>query len=303
MKEDGKMISYRNFAANIITRHCQAFLKSRKGVMSGNSAAALHDLRVVSRRLRNAFWVFRDLFCPLELQKWRQRIRDINIISGEARDYDIDIGFISGFKNDFKREDDREILENILCRLRWKRAFLDKKILAFLEEMEKEDIIGAIIDFLEDVPFVQNGRNKLFKTAKKRISKRLKAMLIFERYVRHPSEVTKLHEMRIAAKHVRYTLETFREFFGKKIDGFIQSAACIQSTLGDFHDYDIWVKKLSEFKGAQENKKSAVILSRVEKKCETIRSKAYDQFMKSWRKYQKEKLWDRLRDFLSSHDR
>jgi acetylornithine deacetylase len=74
-------------------------------------------------------------------------------------------------------------------------------------------------------------------------ARRILAVRIAEYYshapaVAHEDAIEPLHEMRISAKRLRYTLELFREVFGG--DGARQLAAIkeIQEALGQIHDHD-----------------------------------------------------------------
>jgi len=48
-----------------------------------------------------------------------------------------------------------------------------------------------------------------------------------------------LHELRIAAKRLRYTLELFHETFGDEGERQIERVKAIQEALGDLHDCDV----------------------------------------------------------------
>ncbi len=53
--------------------------------------------------------------------------------------------------------------------------------------------------------------------------------------------------MRIAAKHLRYTLEALEPLYGEEIKNTIQSMRKIQDELGEIHDCDVWVNDLPVF--------------------------------------------------------
>jgi hypothetical protein len=55
-----------------------------------------------------------------------------------------------------------------------------------------------------------------------------------------------LHELRIAAKRLRYTLEMFREVFGAIGDVQIDRVKNIQEALGDLHDCDVRIELIED---------------------------------------------------------
>ena len=52
------------------------------------------------------------------------------------------------------------------------------------------------------------------------------------------------HEMRIAAKRLRYALEIFAPCFGEEAEAARRAAKGLQSALGDLHDCDIMLPKV-----------------------------------------------------------
>jgi CHAD domain-containing protein len=52
------------------------------------------------------------------------------------------------------------------------------------------------------------------------------------------------HDMRIAAKRLRYVLEIFASCLGKEADQARRAAKALQSVLGDLHDCDLMLAKV-----------------------------------------------------------
>jgi CHAD domain-containing protein len=73
---------------------------------------------------------------------------------------------------------------------------------------------------------------------------RLDEMYAWNVYVNDPYNVHELHNMRIAAKRLRYTLEIFEETFPQEGAQIIQEITQIQEELGAIHDSDVMVALL-----------------------------------------------------------
>lgn len=58
-----------------------------------------------------------------------------------------------------------------------------------------------------------------------------------------PDAATAQHDMRIAAKRLRYALELFAPCFGDEAEAARRAARDLQSVLGDLHDCDIMLPK------------------------------------------------------------
>lgn len=77
--------------------------------------------------------------------------------------------------------------------------------------------------------------------ARKIVATRTDEFFALAPFLADPTNVTELHDMRIVAKRLRYTLELFADALGP------DSAACIdrikefQAVVGDIHDHDVHV--------------------------------------------------------------
>ena len=71
------------------------------------------------------------------------------------------------------------------------------------------------------------------------ISARVQELLQWEPYLKDPMRVMELHQMRIAAKRLRYTLELFGPALGGALPPAIERIKVLQDLLGDIHDLDV----------------------------------------------------------------
>jgi hypothetical protein len=84
---------------------------------------------------------------------------------------------------------------------------------------------------------IHPGRS-LRENAAKVVALRLEEVLQWRPALEDPTLVTELHNMRIAAKRLRYAFETFQACFpGSK--GILKDLTEIQENLGDIHDLDV----------------------------------------------------------------
>jgi len=68
-----------------------------------------------------------------------------------------------------------------------------------------------------------------------------------EPFVEQPERVEELHQMRIAAKHLRYALEALSSLHEGRLAPPIAVARALQKRLGEIHDCDVWIAFLPEF--------------------------------------------------------
>jgi hypothetical protein len=96
----------------------------------------------------------------------------------------------------------------------------------------------AVEDIDPDAPVIDNARRVL--------AVRIAEFYSFEPIVSHPELSVALHDMRISAKRLRYTLELFRPHFGKAGERQIERVKAIQELLGTLHDYDVRIDLIGD---------------------------------------------------------
>jgi hypothetical protein len=82
-------------------------------------------------------------------------------------------------------------------------------------------------------------------------ARRILAVRIAEYYafapiVAHPELASELHDLRIAAKRLRYTMELFRAQLGKVGERQIERARAVQEALGTLHDHDVRIALIGD---------------------------------------------------------
>jgi CHAD domain-containing protein len=119
----------------------------------------------------------------------------------------------------------------------------------------------------------------------------------------NPFEVETLHELRIAAKRLRYALELFQQCWGRSISGYAKRVARIQGALGNLHDCDVWIEGLSKHiinarKHKQHDQVAALmwLLNHLVK----LRTKHLRQAFARWREWETHEASEKLRAALSN---
>ncbi|GAC1386922.1 MAG: hypothetical protein NVSMB33_16480 [Ktedonobacteraceae bacterium] len=82
---------------------------------------------------------------------------------------------------------------------------------------------------------------------------RLEDMYAWAKYVDNPYYVHELHDMRIAAKRLRYTLEIFEEVLPDACKPLLKEVEQIQEELGTLHDSDVMIALLRPCLGSQDS--------------------------------------------------
>ena len=165
--------------------------------------------------------------------------------------------------------------------------------------------------------------------ARRVIETRLGEMLSFAPWVEDPANVEEIHNLRIAAKRLRYSLELFRFALPSGTGALIDEVKEIQEHIGDMHDADVMIERVLEIiTNDVERRKarlldiaSAVNRGTVAQRHQRLRSamtnrstprdevafftliahraddrdRAYDQFLVAWRRMEETDFPTRLR--------
>jgi CHAD domain len=86
---------------------------------------------------------------------------------------------------------------------------------------------------------------------------RLEELFSWESYVDNPYHIQELHNLRIAAKRLRYTFEVFEDVLPVASKDIVKELTQIQDELGVFHDTDVMIALLRLCLGGQD---SAVVV-------------------------------------------
>ncbi|MGI4789625.1 MAG: CHAD domain-containing protein [Janthinobacterium lividum] len=146
--------------------------------------------------------------------------------------------------------------------------------------------------------YAVNPQESLRSNAPLMLHTRLEELYQFAPYISDPTKVEELHNMRIAAKRLRYTLEIFAPCFsGKDFTKLYEQAKSIQEQIGEIHDRDVRGPLLQAFLEARAGDRPEIRpgLERLVRSQQTERAKLYRQFISYWNKLQKQGF---KRDFL-----
>ena len=88
--------------------------------------------------------------------------------------------------------------------------------------------------------------SRLGGAARRIAAQRIADMLQFDEAVRDPANIRELHDLRIAAKRLRYTLEVLGGALGPAAAAVEDEARALQDVLGEVHDCDVLAPRLQK---------------------------------------------------------
>lgn len=312
--------SYYLFGLEALQERLPALAQEIDGVRAAEDIECVHRMRVASRRVRNALALFGEDLPQKQFDSWRVDLRRITRALGAARDTDVQIARVEEFLRGTDDEQLRAGIERLLLRLRQQREYLQVAIVKTLDRLEDKHILENMYETLHEL--LVHGRvyeietlpSDLTDRARAAILLRLEEFLAYEPHITHPERVTELHLMRIAAKHLRYTLEIFEPVYGKGLRKPLKVVKEIQELLGDIHDCDVWVALVPQFMAEERARaqeyygdvaQAEVFMPGLQALAEDRRQyrlKTYYVFRHFWELTKDMGMWDRIRRAVRVRD-
>ena len=236
--------------------HFQRMLAHEPGTRLGQDIEELHDMRVATRRMRAAIPVFGAYLDLDQMRPYIKGLRRTGRALGAVRDLDVfwekTQAYLEPLPADQQAGLDplRKVWEAERERARERMlAYLDSdRFLRFKErfgEFLQSPGAGALpvlVDGGEPVP------SRLRHVVPGAVYQRLAAVWAYDEWVTGPDvPLERLHQLRIAAKGLRYTLEFFQEVLGPEAKVLIKEIKGLQDHLGDLQDAVVASNLLRDF--------------------------------------------------------
>ncbi len=222
--------------------HLARMLDREAGTRSGLDAADVHKMRVATRRQRAAWRVFGSAFRPRRTRRYRDGLREIARRLGAVRDLDVQLEAADAYRADLPGAEQRA-LEPLLAAWRLHRDDARVLLLRELDSPAYRRFIDDYVDFVrtEGAAVVQVAPvqpHRVRDTAPSRIWSAYEQVRAYEPVLRW-ADVETLHELRIAGKWLRYSVEFVREPLGPDADPLIARITALQDHLGLMNDADV----------------------------------------------------------------
>ena len=228
----------------ILERVCE-MVRFEEGTRKGDDIEALHDMRVWSRRLREAFEIF-ILCIPSDVYKnLYRRAKLVTKTLGQARNADVAVDFFSKRFEATEKVQERFALEDLLRQLVTVQTVERKKMQHKLDKKVRPSEFPKKIDSVfrtlaEKPPKRQRGPRTALSLTKSLLAQRLKDVFIIKQMITGEENIEGLHNLRIAVKKLRYAMEVMHFTAGKNTDENLKFFKKLQTILGDIHDCDVF---------------------------------------------------------------
>lgn len=236
----------------VLRAQINAMCRHREAALNWKDPEGVHDMRVLSRRLRSSINDFRPYLRKASLP--RPKLRTIAARLGEVRDIDVALIALQQLRSKAKGPAANGI-KALAAELRMRRQAARTTLTAALQEQAIEDFRKQFLTKLRAMQIVvptepspETYASPLAVSFRSLgsdiISARLKDFVSHSSCLYMPDQIKKLHELRILAKRLRYSMELFALCWGKELELMAKEVAEMQTSLGELHDGDVWIQYL-----------------------------------------------------------
>ncbi len=226
----------------VLRFHLARMLAREPGTRDGSDPEELHGMRVATRRMRAAWRVFGDAYQLDKTKSFRRRLRELAALLGGVRDLDVLIEATEAYGQAIGMPD-LAGLEPLLAGWRSDRDLARVQLIAELDSKGYRRFVDEYVEFAttpgRDILAVETTLpHRVRDTAASRIWAAYEHVRAYEAVLRW-ADVATLHQLRIAAKRLRYTLEFVREPLGEDAAPLIARVVALQDHLGFMNDAEV----------------------------------------------------------------
>jgi len=208
----------------------------------------VHDMRVATKRLREAVRVFRPAFGRARMNSHLSHMEALNDALGRVRELDV-MGLQLKALGE-RQEGLLDGLQPLIDHVALRRDEANESLLPVLDEALpylEEDLVELAQDrskkrgHVWKLPFVDMCREIILR--------RIDEAFALEPEARAIENQAELHRMRIALKKARYALELCLPLLGSAAQKGYKPIAKLQEIMGEVHDRDVMRNHLQEARG------------------------------------------------------
>jgi CHAD domain-containing protein len=236
-------------ARQLLQSHSREFFRHWVKVAKRFEAEEIHDLRVASRRLREALALFEPCFPGKSLKQIGKQVKQVTDILGELRNTDEALLFFDQL-TDAERGEAQPELEALLAHLGQERRAARKLLERDLRALKPKPLKKELEEVLAKPRLFANPHTDPLQPigsfAETAIVTRALPISQLLPPAREEADAAAQHRLRIATKRMRYRLEILEPLFRCDYEELHAALKGYQEVLGKLHDLDVFSGLLLE---------------------------------------------------------
>ena len=234
----------------ILRFHFARMLDREAGTRSGEDMEDLHRMRVATRRMRAAWRLFGDAYRPRAERRYVRELRAVASSLGAVRDLDVLLENLAAYVATQPAEEG-EALQPLAVAWQEQRETARMEMVSMLDSGAYRRFVDDYLAFVETEdaaarPVDATKPSRVRDTATSRIWGAYEQVRAYDATLAW-ADVATIHQLRIASKRLRYSLEFFREVLGPESGSLIERVTRLQDHLGLLNDADVAARLAREF--------------------------------------------------------
>ncbi|HEY6056677.1 MAG TPA: CHAD domain-containing protein [Candidatus Limnocylindrales bacterium] len=226
----------------VLRFHLARMIAREPGTRGGTDPEDLHSMRVATRRMRAAWRVFGDAYRPERTRRFRRHLREVAGRLGAVRDRDVLIDGLNAYRATLGAGES-EAMAPLAAAWQADRDTARELLLRELDSDGYRRFVDEYVDFTgrEGVGVVSvtpTEPHRIRDTAPSRMWAAYEQVRAYEPVLRW-ADIATLHQLRIAAKRLRYSLEFVRDALSPEAADLIARVVALQDHLGLMNDADV----------------------------------------------------------------
>lgn len=294
------------WAAEVLRVRFEEIVDLRDAALDFSDIEGVHDMRVATRRLRSALRDFEPLVKKRLPKKLRKDLKRVADALGAVRDQDVAIEFLENIQGEAETDSIKQGIEKFTEERNERRAAARLDLIETVSAAEIDDLQKRFAHAIDKMASRRKSKRAISfdEAGRAAVIEGLENLFDLGAHLYHPYSVAELHEMRIAAKRLRYAVELFVHCWGDSIAPFAAEIAAMQSFLGEAHDCDVWIEDLGtrltreRENAADESEYRAAVwlLSEFVKK----RGKEYRSALQLWSEWELRRFAEKMRAIIQA---
>jgi CHAD domain-containing protein len=256
-REASKIANVEKFARETALKLVHVMFENASGTKEGADIEHLHDMRVASRRLREALQLFQTFYSQKRRKKVLSQVRQVTRILGIPREMDVNVDLLGSYK-----PKGSALLftahEYLLEIFEFEQAKQRRRMLKAFDKLDLKELEAELVQFIQvnshssPVPTLlaeadeASEANSFLRQAAETLQERAAPIVQFRARLlplRYGND-EELHRLRISVKKCRYCLELLNPLYEGQLEKAIQLAKELQEVLGKIHDYCVVIDRL-----------------------------------------------------------
>lgn len=230
--------------ALILRAKLPAVLRYEAAVEVGG-VEAVHDMRIESKRLREAVRVLRPAVPRAAAQRLLPTVEELNDLLGQVRDRDV---LAEALENLQERQEGLAVLTRVVRSLRRERTKHHRELVRFLRRLRRSDFAEFYGELMDKLRTAHKPGPQVLAFGAEAVRRRLKQVVDNLAAVRAPDDIERFHRQRIRVKKLKYALEPFLSLLPEQLRPVYRQIGVLQELMGQVHDIDVQLEVLQAWR-------------------------------------------------------